>query len=208
MSIHNPFCPPFTPMVDVLPETQVGDFAVEHFTVNRGDVTLNMFHQQPRLWEGRYARLMGPKGLLMSDTGYERLTNFSFVSKAHGHVLIGGLGLGMILLPILNRLEVLSVRVVELESGVIELVEPLLRNHLSKRANRKLKIYKGDIRTYEPIEGLDETYHTVYFDIWPEVRDRYYGEIKYLRRRWGQFLRGTKAWIEAWERKEMRNLAR
>lgn len=51
---------------------------------------------------GTYARLTDKEAhaCIMSNTQMEQVTNREFVKNAHGKVLIGGLGIGMILLAI------------------------------------------------------------------------------------------------------------
>ena len=46
---------------------------------------------------GNYVRLHVDGELMMSDTPFERRTNEEFVRKASGKVMIAGLGIGMIL---------------------------------------------------------------------------------------------------------------
>lgn len=92
---------------------------IEHHTVTEDESMMSGFH--PGQWcpEGTYACLRINGRLVMSDTRMEHTTNWEVVHEAKGHVLIAGLGLGMILHPILAKEEVLSVTVVEKYADVI-----------------------------------------------------------------------------------------
>ena len=62
-----------------------------------------------------YIRLeMNGKGIMMSDTPMERNTNRDFIQKANGDVIIFGLGLGLVIIPLLKNENVKSILVVEL----------------------------------------------------------------------------------------------
>src|SRR5690349_4219937 len=61
---------------------------------------------------------------MMSDTLYERQTNQIFLDSAKGDVLILGLGIGLIVYPIMNKANVTSIKIVELHQEVIDLILP------------------------------------------------------------------------------------
>lgn len=82
----------------------------------------------------------------MFDTTHEKWLNRRALQRAKGRVLLGGLGLGMILWPILGKSEVERVDVLELSLDVIRLVLPSLERH--PRFD-KLHIIEGDARTFE-----------------------------------------------------------
>lgn len=100
----------------------------------------------------------------MSDTPMEKETNYSFLEHAHGDVLIGGLGIGMILLAIQDKENIESITVIEKEADIISLVGQQLP------LNEKVKILQGDIFEYVP----EQRYHTIYIDIWPYINSEIY----------------------------------
>ena len=59
---------------------------------------------------------------IMSNSNKEKISNLEIIQKAKGDVLIGGFGLGLIVLPIMNKPEVNSIQVVELHDEVIDLI--------------------------------------------------------------------------------------
>jgi len=83
-------------MSDILQERKVGDYALEKFEIGKNNLYA-MLHGIPC---GKYIRLRHGIEVVMSDTDMEKRTNARFVANAHGNVLIGGLGIGMILLAI------------------------------------------------------------------------------------------------------------
>ncbi len=119
----------FHRMSEVIPPGESGKVKVDHFTIEPD--TYQGF-QCERISDGTYARLWVNGDVMMSDTDMELRTNREPVRDARGDVLIGGLGLGMITLPILLNPAVTSVTVIELSQDVIDLVEPHLRNSHSR----------------------------------------------------------------------------
>lgn len=125
-----------------------------------------------QMYDGDYVRLSVNGQLMMSDTGMERISNVDFITKANGKVLVAGLGIGMIILNILDKKDVSEVIVIEKYQDVIDLVEP-------KISHPKLKIICADIFEYKTNEKFD----TIYFDIWPEITVDNLEEIKLLHNR-------------------------
>jgi phospholipid N-methyltransferase len=54
----------------------------------------------------------------------KKTINKEKVKKANGNVLIGGLGLGLVIHNILNKQEVKSITIIEINKDLIELVKP------------------------------------------------------------------------------------
>ncbi len=78
----------------------------------------------------RCARLIVYDEVVMTDSADERYSNLEVVRNAHGRVLLGGLGLGMILHPIAAKPQVTSVTVLEVNRDVIELVGPTVPSYV------------------------------------------------------------------------------
>jgi len=203
------FCPPFTPMCDILSPVRGDKFEIKHFELTKKDVDLNQLNGifsggtsvQWRWTEpGKYVRLTRQGkmyGPLMSDTGMERYTNLEVVREARGNVLIAGLGLGMILVPILAKPEVNAVTVIEIEPEVIELVVPQLQPVFTDEEWAKLLVINADILEWRP--PARTKFDTIYFDIWPTVCDDNLEEMEKLHRSYGQ-RKNPGAWIGSWRR--------
>lgn len=144
----------------------------------------------------KYKRLvLKGKGIMMSDTPMERNTNYEFLHKANGDVIIFGLGLGLIILPLLADQNIKSIRVVELDQSLINLVTPILKQHDKEN---KLTVVQGDCFTYVPEK--DRKFDTVYFDIWLSITDDNYEEQKKLERGFRKFLNkdNPNSYMDSW----------
>jgi len=194
-------------MADMIPEGQAQGCVIEHFEVSERDSEMTriraMMHPNEYVPAGRYCRLGVNKALVMSDTQYEKHTNMQFVYAAKGDVLIGGLGIGMVLVPVLRKPGVKSVLVVEKQPGVVELVEPAIRANV-KEAD-KLTVVTDDILTWKPPRG--KRWDTIYFDIWTDCCEDNLDEITKLKRRFCKRLNGG-GYMGAWEEYRLRRLRR
>jgi len=139
-----------------------------------------------RMYDGKYVRLFVDGKLMMSDTAMERMSNHDIIEKAKGKVLIAGLGLGLILPPILEKEEAIEVVIIEKYQDVIDLVGP-------KFDNPKLKIICADIFEYTPKKKFD----TIYFDIWPEICSDNLNEIETLEEKYQPFLKKN-GYMNSW----------
>lgn len=138
--------------------------------------------------------------VVMSNTDMEKRTNSSFVTNAHGNVLIGGLGIGLILLAIQDKEEVKQIMVVEKHKEVIELVGSQLP------LNEKVKIVNADVFDYKPTQK----YNTIYMDIWNYINcDVYQMEMKPLISRYRRYLvpksEDENRYIDCWCKHQAKN---
>lgn len=108
-------------------------------------------------------------GNIMSNSEIEKKHNAKIIKEARGDVLIAGLGIGLILLPIMKKPEVRSIEVVELQQEIIDLIVPMLP------LNKKVKIIKGNIIDFIPSHQYDCIYiDTLYTNMLlpNEIKDR------------------------------------
>ena len=137
----------------------------------------------------------------MSDTNMEKRTNSDFVINAHGNVLIGGLGIGLILLAVQqDKEDVKQITVVEKNMEVIELVG----NQLP--LNSKVHIIHDDVFDYAP----QMKYNTIYMDIWNYINEDIYKEqMKPLISRYRRYLvpksEDENRYIECWCKRQAKN---
>lgn len=151
-----------------------------------------------RISAGDYVKLYVNGTLMMSDTPMEKRTNTDFIDNAHGDVMIAGLGIGLILHNLEEKVktgEVTSITVYEKYQDVIDLVSPYYK-HLP------LTVKCADILEYKPPK--DETYDTIYFDIWPTIDTDNLKEIKLLHNRW-KFRKRKGGWMDSWVKKFLQN---
>lgn len=194
----------FTPMVEVLPPLQYGIAKVEHFEVNESESQWSYMRRGDGVPAGKYARLYVGGTLMMSDTNMEHRTNAHAVRQSTGDVLIAGLGLGMIVLPIVAKPEVTSVTVVEKHLDVIESVGRALFPVMGKNSY-KLTIYHGDIMDWRPAKGVK--FDCIYFDIWPHKCTDNLKQIAKLHQAFKGRLKGNR-WMDSWCKDELKALKR
>jgi spermidine synthase len=133
------------------------------------------------------------KGLektMMSNHESETITNQKFIDSANGDVLIFGLGLGLIVFPLLKESEIKTITIVELDKGLIQMVSPIIR---FQDPLRKVKIINGDCFSWETQERFD----TIYFDIWETIDEKAYSEMGILEKRYLKNLKDG-GWIDSW----------
>lgn len=154
-----------------------------------------------RVSKGDHIKLYVNDTLMMSDTDMEKRTNLEFILNAHGDVMVAGLGIGLILHNLEEKVksgEVTSITVYEKYQDVIDLIAPYY-SHLP------LKIKCEDILTYKPPK--DETYDTIYFDIWATINTDNLDEIRMLHNRWKNRKRKG-GWMDSWMKKYLQDRKR
>lgn len=183
-------------MAEILRDGKVGDFELSHYEIGEND-WYAMLHGIP---SGKFVRLIHRGEVVMSNTDMEKRTNSSFVINAHGNVLIGGLGIGLILLSVQDKEEVKQITVVEKNMEVIELVVGQLP------LNSKVHIVHDDVFEYKPLFK----YNTIYMDIWNYINsDVYQREMKPLISRYRRYLvpklEDENRYIDCWCKYQAKN---
>lgn len=122
-----------------------------------------------------YVVLKKGRTVWMSNTPLETFTNQEFLHQAKGKVFIAGLGIGLLITPLLEDPEVTSIDVVEIEPEVIE----VWNKASADLDTSKLTIHQGN--AFKPGEFLgDVKFNSLYFDIWSTVCSDNYPETKEL----------------------------
>lgn len=202
-------------MVPIVPEGESGDAKIKHVIITEYDAEFSSLRAMitgsynEAVSEGTIAQLLVNGYLVMSDTEMEQRTNSGFLraaSKAGGDILIGGLGLGMILVPLVRMKNVRSVMVVEKSQGVIDLVASPILTYLK---TDKLSIVRGNVFEWRPPPG-QKHWDVIYFDIWADVCVDNLDEITKLKRKFARCLNrdNSAAWMGAWEEIRLRYLKR
>jgi hypothetical protein len=200
----------FEPMADVFGPTplKAGDVQIDTFTLDQPPLR-SAWHPEEYIEPGTYARLRIGGAVVMSDTRNEQMTNAEVVRQARGKVLIAGLGLGMILVPILKKADVDTVIVVERNPNVIALVEPALRKYVGIAEHReKLVVVRGDIFTWQPAtawpkENWRRKLNVIYFDIWTDQSTDELKVMKDLETKFRPYL-APKGYINSWGKETLK----
>ena len=181
-----------------IPKGQSGDWSVEKFTISKDEARWSAVRDGYRaVREGEYTKLVYKGHIIMSDTQAEMIDHWEPVRYARGHILINGLGIGMVLLNCMKKEAVERATVIELSSDVISLVAP----YYQEMFGDKIEIIQADALTWKPPKGIK--YDMVWHDIWPDICGDNYEEMKKLHRRFGRFA----DWQGSWCRREMKRLA-
>ena len=175
-----------------IPNGTCGRWTVERFTITK---TMSEATKLRAMIKGRgyippgvYTQLhCEGRGIVMSDTPDKRRDHYEPVIRAHGHVLINGLGIGMVLAAVLKKQDVIRVTVVEIDPDVITLVR-------SYRDN-SVKIINASAFDYKPPKG--ERYGMVWHDIRNVCGDNI-AEMTRLKRKYGRHADWQGCWGE-WE---------
>jgi predicted membrane-bound spermidine synthase len=185
-------------MADLILEGSVGSSRIEHFNISWGEAKMASLRavingsRCALVDPGRHARLLVDGQVMMSDTRMERETNETLIRRASEHVLLAGLGLGMVIWPLLARRPRLhSLTVVEKSEDVIDLVAP----HLPKDV--RLTIIKGDIFDWLSAKKFPR-FNTIYFDIWPSICSSNIPEARLLMEGFAGWA-SPGAWIGDWD---------
>lgn len=127
---------------------------------------------------------------MMSNHEFETLTNQKFLDNAKGDILIFGLGIGLIVFPLLNEDDVNSITIVEVDSGLIDEVFPII---IKNDPKSKVNVYLSNAFEFE----TDMMFDTIYFDIWSDINQQSFSEMKFLSER---FIKNLKpgGWMDSW----------
>lgn len=220
----------FVPMHEILPEGKLmrGKEVVEisHFEISSAQSAVSKLratlNPDTRWYEyvapGKYTRLTINGTLFMTDTGHERFSSLPLIDNARGNVLVSGLGLGMVIPPLVRKPEVKRVYVVEKEYDVIALIVPLLTEFFrpeeptlsARRWWKKLHVTQGDAWTWNPYDKTVEAgtkFDTIFHDIWATFGPELLPEFRKLKRRYRKWL-AKDGWMGCWAEETCRQLRR
>ncbi len=188
-----------------IPEGTRGPWRIERFEISEAEAKFAGLRAivsggRGAISPGTYTKLTHAKrGLIMSDTPDEMRDHFSAVIEARGHVLINGLGIGMVLAAVLKRPEVTKVTVVEIDSDLIALAGP----HYIK--DQRVEIVCADAFEYQPPKGV--RYGCVWHDIWDDLCADNLEEMTKLKRKFGRRTDWQGCWGEHFIRAHERRYA-
>jgi hypothetical protein len=185
-------------MADLIPEGSCGTAKIEHFTISPMEAGLSALRaalngrHSSMVAPGRHARLLVDGKIMMSDTQMEKDSNGRLVEMARGHLLLGGLGLGMVVWPLLaKKPELHSITILEINPDVICLVG----SHLP--SSSRIEIIQADVFKWRPSKRSPK-FNSIYFDIWPDICLSNGAESNKLYERALQWA-SPHAWIGDWD---------
>lgn len=184
-----------------IPEGESGNVKIQKYTVDelhmmtKAAMTGSDDIQKP----GIYLRLMIDDEVMMSNNQMEFRTNLPFLTRAHGRILIAGLGLGLLPDTLRDDPRVTEIIIVEKNPHVIKLVAPYV-------TNPKVRVVESDIFEYKP-EGV---FNVIYFDIWPVFNPTCLPDMNKLRAKFEKYLDTSDPhrWINSWRYHDIKAFVR
>jgi hypothetical protein len=171
----------YTNLTNVYPNTiEFGNYIVYQLRLNNyiDNKILNFYNYSGNLEKEQTVFLANkPNECIMSSNLFERLTNQNFINSAKGDVIIFGLGLGLILFPLLEDEEINSITVIDKSVDIIDNLGPIIKNY---DVNNKLTIINGDAFTYYQ-QLNDVKFDVMYFDYWNIVDRTIYNDMETLK---------------------------
>jgi hypothetical protein len=132
-------------------------------------------------------------GTMMSSHASEIVSCKDFLDQSYGDILNFGLGLGIVIFPLLDDPIVNSIKIVELDKELIELISPYIKE---RDIHNKVSIIHGDAFTY--YRELKEKFDTIFFDIWPTLYRKTIDEIEYLHKVYSENLKTKESLMLSW----------
>ena len=105
----------------------------------------------------------------MSTADLELSTMSEQIEAAHGHVLVGGLGMGVYAHLVCRKPEVVSVTVIEPEPEVIDIIKPVIDNP-------KLRVVQSAFEEYCSTADARRPFDYCFVDIWLYAAESYVHE--------------------------------
>jgi len=171
----------YTNLTSIYPNTiEFGNCIVYQLRLNNyvDNKILNFYNYSGNLEKEQTVFLANkPNECIMSSNLFERLTNQNFINSAKGDVIIFGLGLGLILFPLLEDEEINSITVIDKSVDIIDNLGPIIKNY---DVNNKLTIINGDAFTYYQ-QLNDVKFDVMYFDYWNIVDRTIYNDMETLK---------------------------
>ena len=160
-------------IISKVPIGKSGDWEVKKINVNKEEADWHNLRCSVKREErgreievGEYTQLLRNNSTIMSDTPAELRDFDDFIVKAQGHVLITGLGLGLVTKAVCDKENVKSVTVIEQSEDVFNLVG----NHIT---SEKLTIIIADAYTFDPYPILKKLgikkFDYMWHDIWDDI---------------------------------------
>ena len=173
----------FTDVVATVPPGEIGIARIVHdspdeFTRLRAAIKGMLLDQS------KFVRLFVGDTLMMTDARFERISNLTVIDRAKGKALVAGLGIGLILKPLIKACS--SVTIIEKHADVISLVGPRFP---------ECTVIHSDIFDWTPAKGTK--YDTIYFDIWPDICTDDLDEAQQLHRKFRKYL-AKDGWMGSW----------
>lgn len=167
------------------PNGSNGKWTIDEITVSKEEADRDNLRNKIKRTEwlnvkpGTYKRLRRGKTVVMSNTPMETLTCMPVWTSGTGRVLVNGLGMGMIIEALLAKPDVRSIKVIELDDELIDLVQPHFQHAID---SKRLEIVHHDAYTYKL--RPDDIYDYAWHDIWDDISADNLKDMARLTAKW------------------------
>lgn len=179
-----------------VPDGKSGDWEVSTFEIDEAGAKMynlrdNINNRNRGVKVGTYKKLTYKNNIVASNTPAE-IADIRWpiyeAKKRGGRILINGLGLGMIMIPILECKEIRKITVVEISTDVLNLVAPSYQDE-------RIEFIIADALIFKPT-GMRFT--VVWHDIWDNICSDNLPGMHKLHRKYGRI----SDWQGSWARYE------
>lgn len=140
-------------------------------------------------------------GLWMSDSPQEVEQHVRQLRHARGHVLVGGLGIGLAVSILARKMRVRSITVVEKSKDVIKLVKPTCLEYIHDRGIPGIRFSVVHEDLFEFLKHGGAKFNFAFLDIWcPTSEGEFMATVMPLRKLARNLVSGH---IECWNEAEM-----
>lgn len=133
--------------------------------------------------------------IVMCSTELELLTNKPFIDNVTGDVLIVGLGLGMVVFPLLTEDSITSITIIEKELDLIDFVGLKISE---MDINNKVTILVGDAYNHYDRLDTNKKYDTIFLDFWNQIDMSNVDEVTSMKQYYSPFLKNETSKIISW----------
>jgi hypothetical protein len=180
----------------IVPDGTKGDWTVASFTISEEESMMSiMQHRERRCLPGEYKLLRRGDVVVMSNTTAEINDMRHVLNRATGHVLINGLGLGLLPNALLKIDEVERITIIEISQDLIDLVGSCFDDP-------RLEIINYDAYEYKPPKGV--RYGYVWHDIWDTLCSDNLKLMEKLHRKYGRRCDQQDSWGRTFLKREQR----
>lgn len=138
---------------------------------------------------------MSTEEVLMTDSEMELLSNKHFIDNAKGDILILGLGLGMIVFPLLEDNSINSITIIEKDQEIIDFVGEKINN---LDVSKKVKIVCDDAFNYFKNTQDYGMYDYIYIDFWSTITQESVNEMEYLMIQYSPLKKDESSFLRCW----------
>lgn len=131
--------------------------------------------------------------VIMSNGKVELLSNYEFIQNAEGDIIVFGLGLGLIIFPLLSCNLVKSITIVEKNDKIINYVGSVVKK---MDLENKVSLIHSDAHSF--VSSEKNSFDYIYFDIWNSLNENSFEEMEQIQKNFQYLKRNEKSRMRSW----------